>query len=413
MPIDDLNRPLGTSAALHSKPAISIKSKAAFIALVGCAAGLAFLWVNDDGTGGRPRAVVQIESASPSGPASAQNYPADLQSGATVKTGNPEERSSRATGQDVENSSGVRVVRQGGGEIPGALIITVPQAPVIGLAPAPDRQLIEKSIHGSLPKIAADGRKAIDVYARPVATSVKLPVTAPRIAIMIGGMGLSQTATRHAMDKLPAAITLAFAPYGAGLTAQVTAAREQGFEVMLQAPMEPFDLAGEGPGPHMLRSSHDRAELKDHLHWLMSRFPGYVGIANFLGAKFLADAKSVAPVIEEIGARGLFIFDDGSATQSLAIKIAAASATPYVQADVIIDAERTGQAIEKALLRLESIAREKGLATGVAAGLPETTDRIAAFARGLERRGIALVPVSAAAVRIAPSRARVRVTPGQ
>ncbi len=96
-----------------------------------------------------------------------------------------------------------------------------------GLTPAPDKALVEKGPHGPLPRIGSDGRKPLDVYARPVATSSKLPPNAPRVAIMVGGMGLSQNATRHALDKLPPAVTLAFAPYGNGLAVSRRRTRER------------------------------------------------------------------------------------------------------------------------------------------------------------------------------------------
>jgi polysaccharide deacetylase 2 family uncharacterized protein YibQ len=61
---------------------------------------------------------------------------------------------------------------------------------------------------------------------------------------------------------------------------------------------------------------------------------------------------------------------------------------------VVIDATQKPEAIEAALLRLETIAREKGAAIGTASGLPATVDQLARFARGLGKRGIALVPLS-------------------
>jgi len=403
---DDLTKPLGVATQAPVKR-LSVKAMGMIGACVVGAGAAAYVWINDDGLGGRPQVVVAIEAAKKPAVTSAA---ADPQPTGTipVTTGEPPGRS---TGSDIESASGVRVVRQGGGETPGALIITVPETPAIGLAPAPDKGLIEKGPHGPLPRIGSDGRKPMDVYARPVATSSKLPASAPRIALMIGGMGLSQNATRHALEKLPRPVTLAFAPYGQGLAGQVASARDQGHEVMLQAPLEPFDLAGEGPGPRMLRTSQDKAELKDNLHWHMSRFPGYVGIANFLGAKFLANANATAALIEETNSRGLFILDDGSAPQSLAAKIATSVSAPHVVADLVIDTERDGQAVEKALLRLESIAREKGTAVGVATGLPETVDRIARFTAGLEKRGIALVPVSALIAKTARPTARIRLSP--
>jgi polysaccharide deacetylase 2 family uncharacterized protein YibQ len=53
--------------------------------------------------------------------------------------------------------------------------------------------------------------------------------------------------------------------------------------------------------------------------------------------------------------------------------------------------------LETALVKLEARARDKGLAVGVASGLPSgDIDRIAHFAQSLEAKGINLVPLSAA-----------------
>lgn len=409
MSADDLDRPLGlpTTQPPGRKAPLSTGALAALcLGVIGMGAA-AYVWIRDDGRAGWPRVVVDIQDPAKA-PRPIQMGLADSQPTASI----PEESGNRSTGAEVERASGVRVVRRDDDAPPGALIIRVPEsAPTIALAPAPDRQLTEKGAHGPLPRISADGRRPMNVYARPVATSTKLPSNAPRIAIMIGGMGLSQNATRHALEKLPPPVTLAFAPYGQSLAGQVAHAREQGHEVILQAPMEPYDLAGDGPGPRMLRTAAAKAEIRDNLHWLMSRFPGYVGVANFLGAKFLADPSALAAVIEETGSRGLFLLDDGSSPQSLVGKVASAAAAPYLIADLIIDADRSGAAIEKALLQLEAVAREKGVAVGVATGLPETVDRIAAFTASLERRGIALVPVSAAVVTPSRPTARVRISP--
>jgi hypothetical protein len=65
----------------------------------------------------------------------------------------------RRRAEAVEEASGVKVVRQGGG-VPDALIISVPQAQIdVGLATAPDRRLVDKGRHGPLPRIGLDGAK--------------------------------------------------------------------------------------------------------------------------------------------------------------------------------------------------------------------------------------------------------------
>ena len=146
------------------------------------------------------------------------------------------------------------------------------------------------------------------------------------------------------------------------------------------------------------------------MHWLMSRFTGYIGIANFLGAKFTAETTSLSPVLREIASRGLVFLDDRASSRSQSIAAATQADAPVMQADVVIDADPSREAMERALTKLEIIAREKGIAIGTANALPQSIERVARFARGLEARGIALVPVSAAFSRTSGAIAR---TPGQ
>jgi polysaccharide deacetylase 2 family uncharacterized protein YibQ len=341
--------------------------------------------------GGEPYAIAKIvpeklaELAHP-GPVTIQPDPAAT--GSTIKR--------VASAEDLEVQSGVKVMRQGS-SAPGALIITVPPDLGIHLTPAPDARLVEKTRFGAIPRIGNDGAKPLDVYARPIVSSPVLKANAPRIAILIGGMGLDATATENALAVLPGAITLGFAPYGHDLDHAVARARERGHEVVLQLPMEPFDYPRSNPGPHTLLTSASTVENTEDLHWLMSRFSGYAGVANFLGAKFTADENALKPVLREIAGRGLYYADDGTAAQSLASALAPGLNLAALQADVSFDASLKPGALETALVKLEARARDKGLAVGVASGLPSgDIDRIAHFAQALEARGINLVPLSAA-----------------
>jgi uncharacterized protein len=63
----------------------------------------------------------------------------------------------------------------------------------------------------------------------------------------------------------------------------------------------------------------------------------------------------------------------------------------------VLDATPTPAEIDNALAKLESIARERGVAVGVASALPASIDRIAHWAKAAAGRGIVLVPVSAVA----------------
>ncbi|MGH6813778.1 MAG: divergent polysaccharide deacetylase family protein [Methylocella sp.] len=295
----------------------------------------------------------------------------------------------------VERRTGVKIVRAGGVGAPEALIIDVAKALNRGVPAALDPRLIEQPPQGPIPRIGAEGARPSEVYARPAVSSGGLK-RAPRIALLIGGMGLAPRATESAIASLPGAVTLGFAPYGADLAREAAHAREAGHQVVLQIPMEPFGFPRDNPGPHTLLAGAGKAANINNLTWLMSRFTGYAGVANFLGGKLTADAKALTPVLHEIAARGLFYVDDGTSSQSLAMTLAPGQALAAARADVVLDSTAEPEAIEAALARLEAIAREKGVAIGVASALPPSIAIIGRFARGLEARGIALVPISAA-----------------
>jgi len=393
---DDLYDPLGLDRGSR-RPGRRIPVRLIFIVCLGLTLLSSFMLLRlfGDPSGGEPQAVAAITpeklaetSAQKADPGPSANKDTPAQTMVEDAT-------------DLEQKSGVKVVRWGGGTTPGATIIEVPRALGVALAPAPDRRLVEQSRYGLLPRVGADGARPADVYARPVVTAAAMKANAPRIALVVGALGLSQSATEAAIASLPGAVTLAFAPYGRNLEASVSGARAQGHEVILQLPMEPIDYPQTNPGPHMLLSSASAAENTDNLHWLMSRFTGYTGVANFLGAKLTADSAAFSPVLREIAERGLIYVDDGSSAQSLALTLAAESGLAATKADVIIDATPDG--IDAALIKLEAIARDKGLAIGMASALPASLEKIGRFARAAEADGLVLIPLSVAVGKTAPA----------
>lgn len=217
-----------------------------------------------------------------------------------------------------------------------------------------------------------------------------------RIALLVGGLGLNAAITDEAVAKLPGAVTLAFAPYGTDLETATRRSREAGHEIMLQMPMEPLDYPATDPGPQTLTTAAKPAENLDRLRWGMSRFSGFIGVSNFLGAKLTGDEAALLPILREIGSRGLVFVDDGSSSRSRTGEVAAQGQIGAVRADLVIDPVPRAEMIDRALDKLESVARERGFALGSASGLPLTVERIARWADTLEGKGILLVPVSAA-----------------
>jgi len=261
-----------------------------------------------------------------------------------------------------------------------------------------EQRLLETSRHGAIPRIAPDGARPAELYAR-AAAPLQGKKEGPQVAIVIGGLGVSANVTRQATEKLPGPVTFAFTPYGTDVEGMVTSARAAGHEVLLQAPMEPFDYPDNDPGPQTLLTTLSLDQNTDRLHWLMSRFQGYVGIANYMGARFTSTEAALAPVLKEVSRRGLIYVDDGSSPRTLAGQIASANNLPFARAEILLDAVTTTAHIDRALARLEALAREHGSAVGMASALPASIERIAQWAKAAEGRGIVLVPITAVAIK--------------
>jgi polysaccharide deacetylase 2 family uncharacterized protein YibQ len=264
-------------------------------------------------------------------------------------------------------------------------------------APAPmtgiDQRLLEKTRYGMVP-VVADGLKPFTVYAADAdrVKASKMPV----VAIVIGSLGVGAAKTTDAIMKLPPAVTLAFTPYGSDPEKLAERARAQRHEILLQIPMEPYDYPDNDPGPQTLLTSLTPEQNLDRLFWHLSRLQGYAGIANFMGARFVATDAAMTPIIREAAKRGLSFFDDGAAPRSVAAVLAGTQAMPFAKGDVTIDAVPTAGEIDRALAKLESLAKERGFAVGIASALPISIERVAAWVKTLDAHGIMLVPLTTA-----------------
>ena len=386
---DILTQPLGTGRAprrqLHAFLALRPTSRVTAGALaLGLVAGVSVLAVTGDPHGGEPVAVATIALRDPpSGPMAAVADKVPEKAPEKIPGG---QRSAEA----VESASGVTVVRAGGGNAPGdAVVIRVPDAAPPKLA-ALDPRLAERGRYGNVPRLGDGRMRSLDIYARP-----DPGITGPRIAILLTGLGIGQAATATAITRLPPEISFAFAPYGNDLERIVARSREAGHEALLQVPMEPFDYPDSDPGPQTLLAAARLPENLDRLSWAMSRFQGFIGVVNYMGAKLTSDAAAFEPMLREIAGRGLGYVDDGTSPRSIVAGLGAKVKMSNARAEIVLDALPRPEAIDRELARAEAQALSKGLVLVSATAMPMTIDRILRWSRDLEARGIRLVPVSA------------------
>jgi polysaccharide deacetylase 2 family uncharacterized protein YibQ len=388
---DDLSTPLGQNTVRRKRryrlPFTGTQMMAVLLGLF-LIAFVGFAIFNDNPLGGEPVARMALPQPTPAGERSATAPSSAAEHGAksAIKQAAPPEH---RTVTIIDGSSGERRDVVIGGDPADKAAADAPPA----MMAAVDQRLLEKSRYGMIPAVA-DGLKPFTVYAAEAdrAKAAKVPV----VAIVVAGLGVGAAKTTDAIMKLPPAVTLAFTPYGSDPAKLAERARAQRHEILLQIPMEPFDYPDNDPGPQTLLTTLGAEQNLDRLHWHLSRFQGYAGIANFMGARFVATDAAMQPIIREAAKRGLGYLDDGSVPRSTAPTLATAQSMPFAKADFAIDAVPTAVEIDRALAKLESLAKERGTAVGVASALPISIERIGVWIRALESRGIMLVPLTTA-----------------
>jgi len=280
-----------------------------------------------------------------------------------------------------------------------------PAAPAGAMHPIarPDPVWLEAAPHipgGFLPRIAADGRTPMQVYA----AGFDATDHHPRVAILVAGMGMNLAESEAAVAKLPGAMSLAISPYATKLDDLLDHARSAGHELLISLPLEPAGYPLNDPGHHALLTGAPIAENAQRLEWAITRFNGFVGATGALGElrgeRFAASLGQMAPLLDTLAERGLLYVDPRP--NARLIGAPRQSAIAYRGVDLVVDdaAENGGAAggaaMDAALARLEKLAVARGSAIGlVGRPSPLMVDRLGVWALGLAGHGVALAPVSA------------------
>ena len=214
------------------------------------------------------------------------------------------------------------------------------------------------------------------------------------------GLGVSANVTQQAIEQAAGPVTFAFGPMAPTSSARVRSARAEGHEVLLQVPMEPFDYPDNDPGPQTLltslsaRPEHRPPALADE------PLPGLCRHRQLHGRALHLDRAGAGA-----GAEG-----SRAARADLRRRRLVAAQPRRPDRRRQQPAVRQGRDrrstrcrppphIDRALARLEALARERGIAVGVASALPASIERIAQWAKAAESRGFVLVPISAVAIK--------------
>jgi uncharacterized protein len=264
-------------------------------------------------------------------------------------------------------------------------------APDARLTSAPDPALIQNTHRGGLPMIA-DGRPPRQVYARPHDPADLRAM----LAVIIAGTGLSQAASEAAIERLPAAVTLAIDAYAARPDAWAGAARRNGHELLVTIPLQDAGVSLHDRGPRALHANASADENGRRLDAVLGASAGHVGVLAVGGTAFEADRDALKPLLTAGKSRGLLLVDATGSKELLLAERAGRLGTPAVSVDIVLE-PAGAEAIDRQLADLKTIADARSSAIVLAYANPATVERLRAWMSGLDDRRYVVAPVSAVA----------------
>ncbi len=261
-----------------------------------------------------------------------------------------------------------------------------PPAAAAALNPTPVPDLQRRTASGLVvPTVAADGRRAWKAYARPFAGDPK----APRIAVVIAGLGLMHEATSAAIDATPPDVTLAFDAAAPQLADRLAAARRAGHETLVEIGLQSRGFPAVDPGPDGLLSGISPDENQARLERALSHGATFIGVLARGGDDFATTPAQSAAFLAALQRMGLAL------VASVPFEISGA-APPQAQADVTIAAGSFREQIAAKLREAEAIAKARGHAVlEVSEATPLALAQVTPWIGGLKGRGFEIAPVTA------------------
>jgi polysaccharide deacetylase 2 family uncharacterized protein YibQ len=217
------------------------------------------------------------------------------------------------------------------------------------------------------------------------------PAPAPnaiKVAFIVDGLGLSQSATDAAITKLPAAVTLAFSPYARDLKKWMEKAKEKGHEVLIEVPMESKQFPADDPGPLGLLTSAEPKENADRLETILKEATSAIGILDTTGSKFRESSEHISPVFAKLKQSNLFY------VQGMPGARMGDAGIPTAIADLVLDERPFRAAVDARLDYAERLAKYQGSAVVALGAKPVNFERMVLWIEQSQKKGIVLAPIS-------------------
>ena len=215
---------------------------------------------------------------------------------------------------------------------------------------------------------------------------------APRLTIVLNGMGVDPAATAQALD-LPLPVTFAVLPFAPQAAATAQAAHEAGQEVLVAVPLETKQSPFVKAGPGEITTAMSEEDMRILLDDALGHVPYASGAVNHMGSRLTADRAASRRFCEILARSGLYVLDDRTHEESLLYAEARRRGLPAWRRTLRLNEGPASEAATLSLLKkAEETARAKGHAVVIGNPDPQI---LAALKRWSEERdkAIRVVPL--------------------
>lgn len=255
-----------------------------------------------------------------------------------------------------------------------------PERPIITEDLSPIDLLVRYTPDPHLALTRDGGREGVEDarrFRRPSAA----PADAPRLALVVTGLGLDRALTAETILALPPDVTLSFAAGSADLEGWIAAARAYGHEALIDLELGVAEESGEAGDERLLAELGPQENLR-RLEALLARAPEAAGVSIGIADAFLADAAALTPILERLQAGGFIV---------VGLPV---TAPLTVAPDRMLDQALGADQLAEEAVSLKALARRRGnaLVLSTAGNAADLADSLVRPGGGTE---IALVPASA------------------
>lgn len=213
--------------------------------------------------------------------------------------------------------------------------------------------LIEPVNGLTLPKISPDNKKPWVEYGNVVDV---LP-NFKKVAIIIKGIGFDPLSLDKVSRALDSEVSFSFTPYAKDIGSKIIGTREKGHETYVDLLLSSKNFLQADSGPLSISLTISKEEALARLQRSLSTEAPIGGVVVNDGIADEDNREILIELLKELRNRGLLMIDATSGEGLSKIEV---QGLPRKKADIVIDSDFRREAIDKALLKAEYIAFEKG-----------------------------------------------------